>query len=142
MSELLIFVKDCYPHGDMTTRSWWRGDVVKVYENGFMEQHCSHQESMVRHHDFWRVLLLPNVPLALAETLEAEEPLGQIVTGRPMNHKRMFTFNLDHPSFSKAMIDYLADDSRAQPWFEESAIGPEEFRPMFTAKRSLIRGFA
>lgn len=139
MSELIIAVKDRVPlTGDPIAdpKRYRRGDVINVYEDGFVASRLGVEPAAERQHDFWRLLLLPNVPLALGKILmaaEARSDPGHPHANRAL-HTRMHSFNLAHPSFSPALVAYLADDTRRVPWFTEPSIGPAEFVKLFSRK--------
>lgn len=136
MAELVIRVKDSPLKGDpvFDSKASRRGDVIQVFEDGFIEATCSHEGSAVRTHDFWRVLLLPNVPYKVALVLEAMEPAIQPVRANRTTHFRLHTFHLEHPILSPGLRAYLADDTRAAAWFVAPEIDEAAFALLFSRK--------
>lgn len=110
--ELLIRIVDSYPGltGDdaFDSKVSRRGDVIVAVPNGWAWGDKELTEP------FWRILKLPNVSEAMAQSLVGEEaPLSEAPD--PTLQFRGFTFDVDKATGQ--LRNYLRDDTRASPSF-------------------------
>lgn len=115
MAELLLRVVDKVnpddPYKDVQLTK--RGDVVTALPDGWA---WSSEEQRNPH---WRILKWPSLTLSAATVFLSPEidSKPQLTGENPMLQRRGFAFDLDAPALPAALKAWLADDTRAEPFF-------------------------
>lgn len=119
MCELLVRVKDKVspdPYRDVKLTK--RGDVIVVMPDGWA------WSSEERTNPDWRIFKWPSESIANASALLSPElPIGQWPENAPdpMLQRRGFCLDVNFATLPQALKNYLADDSRAQAFFNVPA---------------------
>lgn len=111
MADLLIRIRDKESSGDAETDAlqFKRGDVIAVMPT---PHPWSERE---RTNPDWRILRLPNIDAADLSALLRPENETQAVARPRLMRKRNAALDLDSVNWPQAIIDWLRDDTRAQP---------------------------
>lgn len=134
MAEILLCVKDMSTTGTQAVDviQPMAGDVIVAVNDGWtwgelelggptwFNPETGQRESVSTHpqgnHSFFRVIKLPNLPLATAQALLAREPVVDPANPSPFLHFRQkFIDKSKIPAVAmKAMLDHWNDDTRTQ----------------------------
>lgn len=108
MAELLIRVVDKI-HDDFyrNTKMTKRGDVIAAKPDGWPWGKDELNDPR------WRIVCLPGISLAQAESFLAEEPEKDPANPSRTLQRRAFKFNLDWAELPADIKAWIADDSRA-----------------------------
>lgn len=118
MCELLVRVIDKTNPVDVykDVKLTKRGDVVVVMPDGWG------WSSEEKTNPDWRIFKWPSETMTNASALLTPElPTVQTTIEDPMLQRRGFNLNVDYAGLPQALKNYLADDSRTQPFFNVPA---------------------
>lgn len=130
MAELIFFIKDRPLSGDpIRDAGIYRcGDVVIARDDGWSWGRIELIDPQ------WRIIRLPNVPLALASTLEAPEPVTDPRAPNRTLHQRWHKLLFDSLFVSDEHKQFLEDDTRQTPVLTLEHVDADLFRQCFEKK--------
>ena len=133
MAELIFFIKDRPLSGDpIRDAGIYRcGDVVIAKDD---ESPWGKMELTMPH---WRIIRLPNVPLALASILEAPEPVTDPRAPNRTLHQRWHRLLFEVLFVGDEHKQFLEDDTRQIPILTLEHVDVDLFRRCFEKKTSV-----